>query len=331
VERARPGRWSRRPAATDFHGASVRVRAPHHEDLPGCAAGTEFLPNGAPWEVRRGGTPRPAPGTGALPGVPAARRFHAIAALIFFAFLFAAPALFAQAVPFGPPAPPAPAAPALSINLGGSEQGNVATAIQIFVVMTVLTLAPSIVMLMTSFTRIVIVLGFVRSAIGVQGAPSNQILIGMSLFLTFFIMAPIGRRINEDALKPYMDKTISTEVAWERASKPLRAFMLKQTRPSEIDFYLGLSGRGPTKIDDVPLTVVAPAFVVSELRTAFQMGFLVFIPFLVIDFLVASTLMSMGMMMMPPVMISLPFKLLLFVLVDGWHLVVRSLVESFGL
>lgn len=222
------------------------------------------------------------------------------------------------------------AAPALSINLGGSEQGSVATAIQIVAMMTLLTLAPSILMLMTSFTRIVIVLGFVRSAIGVQGAPSNQILVGMSLFLTFFIMAPIGKRIHDDALQPYMAKTITTDVALERASAPLRSFMVKQTRAGEIDFFLGLSGRGPTKIEEVPITVIAPAFVVSELRTAFQMGFLVFIPFLIIDFLVASTLMSMGMMMMPPVMISLPFKLLLFVLVDGWHLVVRSLVQSFG-
>jgi flagellar biosynthetic protein FliP len=246
-------------------------------------------------------------------------------ALLVAASFFLAPSALAQSVA------PATPAPALSINLGGSEQGNVATAIQIVVVMTLLTLAPSILMLMTSFTRIVIVLGFVRSAIGVQGAPSNQILIGMSLFLTFFIMAPIGTRIHEDALKPYMAKEISTEEAWDRATVPLRAFMLKQTRPSEIDFYLGLSGRGPTKVEEVPLTVLAPAFVVSELRTAFQMGFLIFIPFLVIDFLVASTLMSMGMMMMPPVMISLPFKLLLFVLVDGWHLVVRSLVESFGI
>ena len=260
----------------------------------------------------------------ARPGVRLARRPWVVSQLIVLAFLFAAPSLFAQAVQA-----PAPA-PALSINLGGSEQGNVATAIQIVVVMTLLTLAPSILMLMTSFTRIVIVLGFVRSAIGVQGAPSNQILIGMSLFLTFFIMAPVGQRMNEDAIKPYMAKTITTEEAWERATAPVRVFMLKQTRPSEIDFYLGLSGRGPTKIEDVPITVIAPAFVVSELRTAFQMGFLIFIPFLVIDFLVASTLMSMGMMMMPPVMISLPFKLLLFVLVDGWHLVVRSLVESFG-
>ena len=227
-------------------------------------------------------------------------------------------------------APQPSAAPALSINLGGADQNNVATAIQIVVVMTVLTLAPSILILMTSFTRIVIVLGFVRGAIGVQGAPSNQVLVGMSLFLTFFIMAPIGKRINDDALQPYIAKSISTEEAWDRASAPLRTFMLKQTRPSEVDFFLGLAGNGPTKYEEVPMNVIAPAFVVSELRTAFQMGFLVYIPFLIVDFLVASTLMSMGMMMMPPVMISLPFKLLLFVLVDGWHLVVRSLVESFG-
>lgn len=222
--------------------------------------------------------------------------------------------------------------PSVNITVGGgSETGSVSAVIQIVVVMTLLTLAPSIIMLMTSFTRIVIVLGFVRSAIGVQSTPSNQVIIGLSLFLTLFIMAPVGTRMNEEALKPYLAKQITTEQALERASGPLRQFMLKQTRPSEIDFFLGLSGRGATKIDEVPLTVLAPAFIVSELRTAFQMGFLVFIPFLVIDFLVASTLMSMGMMMMPPVMISLPFKLLLFVLVDGWHLVVRSLVESFTL
>jgi flagellar biosynthesis protein FliP len=263
------------------------------------------------------------------------RRALAVALIVLVAFGFPASAQ-AQEL-FGPPAPGplaqasgAAPAPAVSIQLGGAEQGNVATGIQIVIVMTLLTLAPSILMLMTSFTRIVIVLGFVRSAIGVQGAPSNQILIGMSLFLTFFIMAPIGKRINEEALQPYMAKQITTEQAWDRASAPLRTFMLKQTRPSEIDFFLGMSGQGPTKIDEVPMSVIAPAFVVSELRTAFQMGFLVFIPFLIIDFLVASTLMSMGMMMMPPVMISLPFKLLLFVLVDGWHLVVRSLVESFG-
>jgi flagellar biosynthetic protein FliP len=253
---------------------------------------------------------------------------------LFLALLFLGAAAFAQqpAVPLPPLAPTTGTTSIPGFNLsigGGSEPANVSAAIQIVVVMTLLTLAPSIVMLMTSFTRIIIVLGFVRSAIGVQGAPSNQILIGISLFLTMFIMAPVGKRINDEALQPYLAKQLTSEQALERASTPLRQFMIKQTRPGEIDFLLGLSGRGPTKVEDVPLNVIAPAFVISELRTAFQMGFLVFIPFLVIDFLVASTLMSMGMMMMPPVMISLPFKLLLFVLVDGWHLVIRSLVESF--
>lgn len=266
--------------------------------------------------------PKPEPSEAPLGASPRRPGWRALAWVFFIVlFLGVAPGALAQQ---------AAAAPALSINLGGSDQGNVATAIQVVAAMTLLTLAPSILMLMTSFTRIVIVMGFVRSAIGVQGAPSNQIIVGLSLFLTFFIMAPVGKRINDDALQPYMAKTITTQQAMERASAPLRSFMLKQTRPSEIDFFLGLSGRGPTKVDELPLNVVAPAFIVSELRTAFQMGFLVFIPFLVVDFLVSSTLMSMGMMMMPPIMISLPFKLLLFVLVDGWHLVVRSLVESFG-
>jgi flagellar biosynthetic protein FliP len=223
-----------------------------------------------------------------------------------------------------------PIIPGVTVNIGGSETGNVSTAIQIVLLMTVLTLAPSIMLLMTSFTRIVIVLGFVRSALGVQGAPSNQLIIGMALFLTFFIMAPVGQRMNDEALQPYLAKTITASEAYAKASVPIRQFMLKQTRPSEVDFFLGLSGSGSTRMDEVPLNVITPAFIISELQTSFQMGFLVFIPFLVIDFLVASTLMSMGMMMMPPVMISLPFKLLLFVLVDGWHLVVRSLVESFG-
>lgn len=230
-----------------------------------------------------------------------------------------------------PAATPAPFNINIGLNGGGTEQGNVSTAIQIVFVMTLLSLAPSIMMLMTSFTRIVIVLGFLRTALGVQGAPSNQIIIGMAIFLTMFIMAPIATRVNNEAIQPYMNKQLSLEVALDKGSAPLRQFMLKQTRPSEIDFFLGISGVGPTKVDQLPMTVVIPAFVVSELRTSFQMGFLIFIPFLVIDFVVASTLMSMGMMMMPPVMISLPFKLLLFVLVDGWHLVIRSLVESFGL
>ena len=225
----------------------------------------------------------------------------------------------------------APGGASMTISLGGdTDPANVSTAIQIVILMTLLTLAPSFILLMTSFTRFAIVLGFIRSAIGLQGAPSNQIIIGMSLFLTMFIMTPTAKRVNEEALQPYMNKEITTMQFAERASGPLKTFMVRQTRPSEVDFFLGLSGQGPTATEDLPITVVVPAFVLSELRTAFQMGFLIYVPFLVIDFLVSATLMSMGMMMMPPMMISLPFKLLLFVLVDGWHLIVRSLVQSFA-
>jgi flagellar biosynthesis protein FliP len=262
-------------------------------------------------------------------------------ALLLYFLLVALPSLAQEAAVPAPGVPPVAAAVAtggtaapvnIQIGLGnGTEQGTVSTAVQIVFIMTLLTLAPSIMMLMTSFTRIVIVLGFVRSSLGVQGAPSNQIIVGLALFLTMFLMAPIATQINDEALQPYMRKEISQGEAFGRASQPLRQFMLKQTRPGEIDFFLGIAGQGPTKVEDVPMSVVIPAFVVSELRTSFQMGFLIFIPFLIIDFLVASTLMSMGMMMMPPVMISLPFKLLLFVLVDGWHLIIRSLVESFGI
>ena len=223
-----------------------------------------------------------------------------------------------------------PGGASLTIALGGdNDPTNVSTAIQIVALMTILTLAPSFIMLMTSFTRMVIVLGFIRSAIGLQGAPSNQIIVGMSLFLTMFVMTPTLKRVNEEALQPYMGREITTMQFAARAAEPMKAFMVKQSRASEVDFFLGLSGQGATKTEELPLTVVVPAFVLSELRTAFQMGFMIYVPFLVIDFLVSATLMSMGMMMMPPMMISLPFKLLLFVLVDGWHLIVRSLVQSF--
>jgi len=248
----------------------------------------------------------------------------------------------APAAPLPPPAPSAPIAPRapmaptatspiINFQVGsGNERENLSTAIQIVFVMTLLTLAPSLIMLMTSFTRIVIVLGFVRTALGVPSAPANQLLIGLSLFLTFFIMAPVWQEIQEQALTPYMNEQIDSNEAMDRAIEPIRTFMLRQTRPGEVDFFLDISGMGRTEIKDLPMRVVLPAFVVSELRTAFQMGFLIFIPFLVIDFLVASTLMSMGMMMMPPTMVALPLKLLLFVLVDGWQLVVRSLVTSFA-
>ncbi len=257
---------------------------------------------------------------------------------VFFALVAAplraqAPAPATPAPTISPNALAAAAGSSPLVNLqmgGGTERQNVSSAIQIVFVMTLLTLAPSIIMLMTSFTRIVIVLGFIRSAIGTQGAPTSQIIIGISLFLTFFIMEPVWTEIDRDALQPYLAEQIGHKEALEKGAEPIKTFMLRQTRGSEVDFFLGLAGLGPTAIKDVPLRVVLPAFVVSELRTAFQMGFLIFIPFLVIDFLVSSTLMSMGMMMMPPVVVSLPFKILLFVLVDGWHLVVRSLVQSFG-
>lgn len=231
-----------------------------------------------------------------------------------------------------PAAAPAKADPVhLTIGLEGQGQkGDVSVAVQIVLLMTLLTLAPSIVLLMTSFTRIVIVLSFVRTALGVPSAPSNQIIIGLALFLSLFLMGPVIDRINTEAIQPYMGGQISSVQALDKASVPLKEFMLKQTRTRDLEYFLQLGGYGPTSVADLPMRVIVPAFIVSELQTAFQMGFLLFLPFLIIDFLVSSVLMSLGMMMMPPVMVALPFKLLLFVLVDGWHLVVTSLVQSFS-
>jgi flagellar biosynthetic protein FliP len=262
------------------------------------------------------------------------------AALAFLAFSAAAQTPPPPLAPLPAPsnATPAPAANGnatpfrLNIGLeGGSGQaGEVSVAVQIVIVMTLLSVAPSIVLLMTSFTRIVIVLGFVRTALGTPSAPSNQIIVGLSLFLTLFLMGPIVDRVNDEALRPYLDGKITSIQALDLASAPLKQFMLKQTRTRDIEYFLQLGGFGPTAVKDLPMRVVIPAFVISELQTAFQMGFLLFLPFLVIDFLVSSVLMALGMMMMPPVTIALPLKLLLFVLVDGWHLVVRSLVQSFA-
>jgi flagellar biosynthetic protein FliP len=242
------------------------------------------------------------------------------------------------------PAPAAPSAPSatpasttvnadpfkLNIGLEGTSQpGQISVAVQIVLVMTLLSVAPSIVLMMTTFTRIVIVLGFVRTALGTPSAPSNQIVVGLSLFLTFFLMGPVFDRVHKEALAPYLDGQITVTQALDQATGPLKEFMLKQTRTRDLEYFLELGGFGPTAVKDLPIRVVIPAFVISELQTAFQMGFLLFLPFLVIDFLVSSVLMALGMMMMPPVTIALPLKLLLFVLVDGWHLVVRSLVQSF--
>jgi len=219
----------------------------------------------------------------------------------------------------------------LNIGMNGLNQPpDVDSAIKVLAIMTLLTLAPSIILLMTCFTRIVIVLSFVRSALSVQGTPSNQIIIGLSLFLTFFIMAPVWEKIDHEALQPYRAKQISSDVALERAAVPIRNFMLKQTRPKDVELFVALAKLGPVPTDQLPLKIVVPSFIISELRTAFQMGFLLFVPFILIDLIVATVLMSMGMMMMPPMTISLPLKILLFVLVDGWHLIVSSIIQSFG-
>jgi flagellar biosynthetic protein FliP len=219
----------------------------------------------------------------------------------------------------------------LNIGLNGLNQPvDVDGAMKVLAVMTLLTLAPSIVLLMTCFTRIVIVLSFVRSALSLQGAPSNQILIGLSLFLTFFIMAPVWEKIDQEALEPYRAHHIDSQEALKRAAGPIRTFMLKQARPKDVELFAALAQLGPTPPDKLPLKVVIPGFIISELRTAFQMGFLLFLPFILIDLIVATVLMSMGMMMMPPMTISLPLKILLFVLVDGWHLVVSSIIQSFA-
>jgi len=221
----------------------------------------------------------------------------------------------------------------LSLNMGDQAGGaqDVGTAIQILLLMTLLTLGPSIIVLMTSFTRIIIVLGFVRTALGVHQAPSNQLIVGLALVITFFVMQPVFEDVNNNALQPLFEKTITTEQALEIGSAPLREFMLKQTKLADVEFFLELARMGPTSTADLPMRVVVPSFVMSEIRTAFQMGFLIFLPFILIDFLVGTTLMAMGMMMMPPIVISLPFKLLLFVLVDGWTLVIKNLVQSFNI
>lgn len=212
-----------------------------------------------------------------------------------------------------------------------SDPTNVSTSIKLLLLLTVLSLAPSILILMTSFARIVIVLSFTRTALATQQMPPNQVIIGLALFLTFFIMAPTFQEVNEQALQPLFDEEIGLEEAYERAATPFKEFMAKHTRQKDLELFLEYNqAERPQSIEDIPLTTLVPAFALSEIKIAFQMGFMIFIPFLVIDMIVASTLMSMGMMMLPPVMISLPFKILLFVLVDGWYLVMKSLLQSFG-
>ena len=221
------------------------------------------------------------------------------------------------------------AAPGITLDLGGGE-GGVSTSLQLLALLTVLSLAPSILIMMTSFTRIIIVLGFVRNALGTPQMPPNQVLVGVALFLTLFVMAPTFNQINDEALQPLLEGEISETQALERAEQPIRDFMFEQVDQDDLKMFTELSGEErPATRADVPTRILIPAFVLSELQTAFEIGFLIFIPFLIIDIVIASTVMSMGMVMLPPVIISLPFKILLFVLVDGWSLISESLVRGF--
>ncbi|MEE9613100.1 MAG: flagellar type III secretion system pore protein FliP [Desulfatiglandales bacterium] len=221
--------------------------------------------------------------------------------------------------------------PSLQLGLQkGDSPGDVSILLQIVFLLTVLTLAPAILILMTSFTRLAVVFAFLRQALGTQQTPSNQIIAGLALFLTFFIMMPVWQKINSNALQPYLNEEISQEVALKAAIHPVRQFMFKQTREKDLALFVRMARlKKPKNPADTPTSVLIPAFVISELKTAFIIGFVLYVPFLIIDMVVASVLLSMGMMMLPPIMISLPFKLMLFVLVDGWHLMVGSLVKSF--
>jgi len=222
--------------------------------------------------------------------------------------------------------------PSLSLSFSEVESpSDLVNVLKIIIGLTVLSLAPAILIMMTSFTRIVVVLSFLRQSLGTQQMPPNQLIVGLSLFLSFFIMAPTFTQINENAIDPFLNESITQTAAIEQAELPLRQFMFAQTRESDLTMFLSLSKVAkPKNKDEVPTYVLVPAFVISELKTAFQIGFMLYLPFLVLDMIVASVLMAMGMMMLPPMMISLPFKILLFVLVDGWELIIGSLIKSFG-
>ena len=220
--------------------------------------------------------------------------------------------------------------PSVTIDLGQTGPKQTAVVLQILALLTVLSLAPAFFIMVTSFTRVVIVLSFLRQALGTQSVPPNQIIISLALFITVFVMAPVGEAVYGQAIQPLLAEQISYEEAWTKGIQPIRTFMLKQVRDKDLELFIELSKRPkPETVDQVPIHVVIPAYILSELRVAFQIGFLIYIPFLIVDMVVASVLMSMGMMLLPPAVISLPFKLILFVLADGWNLVVGSLVKSF--
>ncbi len=221
----------------------------------------------------------------------------------------------------------------INFSVAAGDGSDMASVLQMLLVLTIISLAPSILMLLTSFTRIVIVLHFTRAALGVQTIPPNQVLIGLSIFLTFFVMSPTFTQVYDSAIKPLSNNEITTEQAFDAGIKPMRAFMLKQVSTKDLDTFLNIAGTEAGSIeneDDIPLNVLIPAFIISELRIAFIIGFLIYIPFIVIDMVVSSVLMSMGMMMLPPTTISMPFKILLFVMADGWNLVIGNLMQTFS-
>ncbi|WP_282065158.1 flagellar type III secretion system pore protein FliP [Vibrio rotiferianus] len=217
----------------------------------------------------------------------------------------------------------------MTTNPDGSEDYSV--TLQILALMTMLGFLPAMVILMTSFTRIVVVMSILRQAMGLQQTPSNQVIIGIALFLTFFVMSPVLNEVNETAIQPYLNEQVTAREAFDAAQQPMKAFMLKQTRVKDLETFVNMSGAEVTNPEDVSMAVLIPAFITSELKTAFQIGFMLFLPFLIIDLVVASVLMAMGMMMLSPMIVSLPFKLMLFVLVDGWNLILSTLAGSFAL
>jgi len=220
--------------------------------------------------------------------------------------------------------------PNIELNVGG-EDGGLTYTVQVIILLTVLTLAPSLIILTTCFTRIIIIFSFMRKALALQSTPPNQVIIGLALFLTLFIMGPVFNEIYENAYIPMSEGVINQETAYERAVEPLREFMFKQVRSEDLALFVNLSGDEATTLEEVSTTALIPAFVISEMKTGFIIGFMLFIPFIVIDMVVASTLMSLGMMMLPPVMISLPFKVLLFIMIDGWNLLIKSIVAGIQL
>lgn len=242
-------------------------------------------------------------------------------AAILFGFLSLAVASFANAADLS--------MPALTVTSGPQGQQTWSLSLQVLILMTALTFLPAALIMMTSFTRIVIVLAILRQAIGLPQTPPNQILVGLSLFLTFFIMSPVFERSYSEGIKPYMDDKVASEEAFDKAIIPFKTFMMNQTRAPDIELFAGIAQKDNLDADHIPLSILLPAFVTSELKTAFQIGFLLFLPFLIIDLVVASILMAMGMMMLSPMIISLPFKIMLFVLIDGWSLIMGTLAASF--